>query len=158
MRNLEVWLPLRDRVRAEIAAPGVGREAVAAELGLSHHTLKVMLGRRPRVPGRATIERVRAWLAAQAASEPASRLPGGEDPVLAQAEEAGPVQRAHRRLSAAERERLAAWRELENAQALRAGIGVGVEIVDEAIAGKSLEPEIVAKLTQFLSAPLPARC
>ena len=47
--GMEAWLPLRDRVRGEMAARDIKHAAVAAELGITEHTLRAMLGK--HVPG-----------------------------------------------------------------------------------------------------------
>ena len=60
--GLETWIPLRDRVLAELAARGMSRRQLAKELRIAPGTVKSMLLPRCRAHGPANNARIRKWL------------------------------------------------------------------------------------------------
>jgi transcriptional regulator with XRE-family HTH domain len=141
--SLELWLPLRDRVLAELAASGMSRRELAGKLGISLSGLKAGLAPRCRIPGEAHRAKLAAWLEREAKSNGASEPAPGASGLPAY------------RLSTEQRERLAGYRQLDE-RATRKMLGMTQETVEAAIAGgRDLAPEIVAKLATFLERQQP---
>jgi hypothetical protein len=53
------------------------------------------------------------------------------------------------KLTAAQREKLAGYRELDE-RGMRKAAGVTTEVIDQAVAGRTLAPELVGRLVKFL--------
>lgn len=142
--GLAAWLPVRNRVLGSLTASGMSRQELASELGIGLTTLKAGLMRRCRVPGEGNRAKIESWLERAAKSNGASEpAPGASAP-------------PPYRLTAAQREKLAGYRQLDE-RSLRKSAGVTLETVDAAIAGgRDLAPEIVAKLALFLDQQQPA--
>jgi hypothetical protein len=149
--NLEAWAPLRARVLAELAARGMSRRELGAAVKIAHGTLKPVLLPHGRAPGAANIAKLRRWLARQKADEP--RAPPAESAACVPEGGSNGLKRdgplPPYKLTAAQRERLAGYRELDE-RTVRKAAGVTAEVVDEAVAGKSLAPEIIGRLVGFL--------
>lgn len=144
--NIEAWAPIRTRVLTVLAARGMTRRELAAELGISYPTLRPALLPRGSAPSRANIERLRHWLEAMEGATDGAANNG-------HAREAAPP--AYR-LTAAERERLAAYRALEEERTLRDKVGITGEVIDAAISGEHLNPKIISRLAGFLAEHQPA--
>ena len=59
------------------------------------------------------------------------------------------------RLTVDQRERLAAFHQMDP-RTIRRQAGVTAEVIDQAVAGRDLAPEIVGRLTDFLAQQQPA--
>jgi hypothetical protein len=156
--GLEAWIPLRDRVLAELASSGTSRRELASQLGISLSTLKSVLLPHCRAPGAANLAKLRRWLESRPPAAPQGKSAEPKTNGVGTAEsEASPgvtALPAHR-LTVSQREKLAGYRELDE-RAMRKAAGVTLEMVDAAIAGgRDLAPEIVGRLVGFLERQLP---
>ena len=94
--------------------------------------------------------RLQGWLEA---AEVRQRPPNGH--ALAAEEADPPPSGPAYKLTAAQREQLAGYRQLDERTA-RKQAGVTLEVIDAAVAGHSLAPEIVGRLVDFLAQQQPA--
>jgi len=139
--DLETWAPVRDKIRAALNTRGISRRELAVELEISHATLRPSLLPHGRARSRANIERLQRWLKATEVRIVTERH-------LAERGHASPPPPAYR-LTIAQREQLAGYRQLDE-QTVRHQAGVTLEVIDAAVAGHSLAPEIVDRLVNFL--------
>jgi hypothetical protein len=144
--DLETWAPMRKRILAVLAARGISRRGLGVELKIPYNTLRPSLLPHGHAPSRANIERLQRWL------EATESHPNGHAVV---AEEAVAPRCSAYRLTAAQREQLAGYRQLDE-QTTRRQTGVTIETIDQAIAGRSLAPEIISRLAAFLAQAAPA--
>ena len=115
------------------------RRQFADQVGIQHETLRGSLLPRGRAPSQANLMKIRTWLEEK---EPENAAPAPAPPKLLSK---GPPYR----LSTEQREKLAGHVEL-NERAVRKTIGVTHDVVSAAVAGESLAPEIISRLTDFL--------
>jgi hypothetical protein len=140
--DLETWAPVRDKIRAVLNTRGISRRELATKLEISHATLRPSLLPQGRAPSRANIARLQRWLTAMEVRIVTERRP-------AEKGHAPPPPPAYR-LTTAQREQLAGYRQLDE-QTVRHQAGVTLEVIDAAVAGHSLAPEIVDRLVNFLA-------
>jgi hypothetical protein len=113
--GLESWLPLRDRVLAELAARAMRRRELARQLGIALSTLKSVLLPRCRVPSKTNRAKFERWLERPPAVV-AVAPPEGKS---AEPKTNGIAALPAYKLSAAQREKLAGYSELDE-RAMRA--------------------------------------
>ena len=155
--GLETWIPLRDRVLAELAARGMSRRQLAKELRIAPGTVKSMLLLRCRAHGPANNARIRKWLERRPTPVPSKGDAASQHNGDATTSDTPtkPTALPPYRLTTTQREKLAGCRELDE-RAVRKAAGVTAEVVAEAVAGRSLAPELVGRLVGFLEQQQPA--
>jgi hypothetical protein len=177
---------VRDRVLAELAASGTSRRELANQLGIALSTLKSVLLPHCRAPGAANLAKLRRWLerrpapaAPSGSAAPQHNGDGTQQVLLAKARQTGPdatttdtgqgksLHAASEapdlirgiptptKLTVAQREKLAGYRQLDE-RTMRKAAGVTAEVVADAVAGRSLAPELVGRLVGFLEQQQPA--
>jgi hypothetical protein len=149
--GLEAWIPLRDRVLAELARTGTSRRELAKQLGIAPGTLKPALLPRCRAPSKTNRAKFKRWLERRPApvATDGSAAPQHNGHATTTDMPTKPMSPTAYRLTVVQREKIAGYRELDE-RSLGKSAGVALETVDAAIAGgRDLAPEIIAKLAGF---------
>jgi hypothetical protein len=149
--DIGTWAPMRARILAVLNTRGISRRGLAAEMGIPYNTLRPSLLPGGHAPSRANIVRLQHWLEATEIQTVTESRSNGHAAV---AEEVIASRCSAYRLTTAQREQLAGYRQLDE-RAARHQAGVTLDVIDAAVAGHSLAPEIVDRLVNFLAQAAP---